>query len=350
MKFIDEAVIKVQAGKGGAGARSFRREKFVPYGGPDGGEGGDGGSVVLVADSNTHTLLDFTFQPRWQAENGAAGEGGRRAGKSGKDLLIKVPVGTEVTRTDNGEFVTDLAQVGERFVLAKGGRGGKGNEFFKTPTNQAPEHHQPGEEGEVIEVRLSLKLVADVGLIGFPNAGKSTLISRISAARPKIADYPFTTLVPNLGVVRTRSGRTFVVADIPGLIEGAHEGKGLGIKFLKHVERTKILAHLIDPFPPGEEAPDPLRAFDTINNELRSFSEELGTKPQIAVITKIDALGDRAEVERLTRLFTERGVRCLAISSVSGDGLDALTELLADVAHPPEASVPASSANGAGQG
>lgn len=253
MKFIDEATIFVEAGHGGSGIKSFYREKFVPLGGPDGGNGGRGGSVVLVATSNLTTLLDFHFQPRWKATDGLKGQGSRKDGRAGDDLIIQVPVGTQVYKSAGfdekkepilGELVCDFDQDGATLTLAQGGRGGKGNSFFKSPTNRAPEHFQPGEEGGIGEYVLSLKLVADVGLVGLPNAGKSTLISRISAARPKIADYPFTTLTPNLGVVQAKGGKSFVVADIPGLIPGAHQGKGLGIKFLKHVERTKVIAHL----------------------------------------------------------------------------------------------------------
>ena len=234
MKFIDEATIEVQAGHGGSGCKHFRREKYVPYGGPDGGNGGNGGSVILVADENTQTLLDFRFKPKWKAENGCPGEGARRDGRAGENLLIKVPVGTQVLDVETDEVLADLFEKDQQYIIARGGRGGLGNTMFKSSTNRTPEYFQPGEEGEAGIYKLSLKLVADIGLIGLPNAGKSTLISRISAAKPKIADYPFTTLIPNLGVVKYGEG-SFVVADIPGLIPGAHAGKGLGIRFLKHV-------------------------------------------------------------------------------------------------------------------
>ena len=328
MKFIDEAVIEIEAGHGGAGCRAFRREKFVPLGGPNGGDGGNGGSVILVADPNTQTLLDFSFQPSWKAESGKPGEGSNRTGRSGEDLIIKVPVGTQVFSEATDELVHDMTIEGEHIVLAKGGRGGKGNTFFKSATNQAPEHAQPGEEGEKGAYKLSLKLVADVGLIGFPNAGKSTLISRISAARPKIADYPFTTLTPNLGVVRPKSGRAFVVADIPGLIPGAHLGKGLGITFLKHVERTKILAHLIDPLQidPDGNPVDPIDAYEQLQFELNSFSDEFADRPQIVVITKTDAFSDTKELAKVVKKFTKRGLECLTISSASGKGLSELVE------------------------
>lgn len=336
MKFIDEAIIEVRAGKGGAGSRHFRREKFVPLGGPDGGNGGRGGSVILRADSSVHTLLDFKFQAVWEAKGGESGSGSRKDGRAGDDVVIKLPIGTQVLACDPntqepGELVVDLDVEGREFVLAKGGRGGKGNSFFKTSTNQAPEHAQPGEEGEGGFYVLSLKLVADVGLVGFPNAGKSTLISRISAARPKIADYPFTTLVPNLGVVQAKGGRNFVVADIPGLIPGASEGKGLGIRFLKHVERTKIIAHLLDLTQlteSGEEA-DIEELFDCINGELKNFSEELAARPQLVVLTKADAVSSNDRIEHFKRRFQERGFEVAVISSVTGLGIPELIETLA---------------------
>ena len=330
MKFIDEATIKVHAGHGGAGCKSFRREKFVPLGGPDGGNGGAGGSIVVVADSNTHTLLDFRFQPFWSAKDGLPGEGSNRSGRSGDDLIIRLPVGTQVLNSESGDVVCDLAHQDDKFVLAKGGRGGKGNDFFKSATNQAPEHHQPGEDGEKGTYLLSLKLVADVGLIGFPNAGKSTLISRVSSAKPKIADYPFTTLVPNLGVVKSKSGQSFVVADIPGLIPGAHEGKGLGIKFLKHVERTRVLVHLIDPYQVNEqgETIDAMEAFDSINFELKSFSEDLAARPQIVAISKSDISQGEDELKATVQSFKDRGFECIAISSAAGRGIPEIIELM----------------------
>lgn len=336
MKFIDEAVIEVKAGKGGPGSRSFRREKFVPLGGPDGGNGGRGGSVILRADLSVHTLLDFKFQAVWEAMGGQGGSGARKDGRAGEDVIIKLPVGTQVFKcepgsSESGELVVDLDTPDREVVLAKGGRGGKGNNFFKTSTNQAPEHAQPGEEGESGTYMLSLKLVADVGLVGFPNAGKSTLISRISAARPKIADYPFTTLVPNLGVVQAKGGRSFVVADIPGLIPGASEGKGLGIRFLKHVERTKIIAHLLSLTQltdEGEEA-DLEELFDCINAELENFSEELAAREQIVVLTKTDSVSSPERLEHFTKRFRERGYDVMVISSVVGTGIDELVERFA---------------------
>lgn len=331
MKFIDEAVIKVQAGRGGPGSRSFWREKYVPLGGPDGGNGGAGGDVIVVADRNRLTLLDFKHRPIWKAQNGAQGEGANKDGRSGEDLKILVPVGTQILQDDESrELIADLDHDGQEVVLAKGGRGGKGNAFFKSPTNRAPEHFQPGEAGEGGSFVLSLKLVADVGLVGFPNAGKSTLISRISAARPKIADYPFTTLVPNLGVVQARQ-RSFVVADIPGLIPGAHEGRGLGITFLKHIERTRVIAHLIDPnqYDESGERISPLAAFDAINHELEQFSPEIARKPQIVVITKADTITEAAELAEMKREFEERNLPVMAISAVVGTGVQELIDYLA---------------------
>lgn len=343
MKFIDEAIIRVQAGRGGPGARSFWREKYVPLGGPDGGNGGSGGDIVIVADRNRHTLLDFKHRPIWKAQSGAQGEGANKDGRSGEDLRISVPVGTQILRDDEArELVADLDHDGQEFILAKGGRGGKGNAFFKSPTNRAPEHFQPGEEGEAGSFILSLKLVADVGLVGFPNAGKSTLISRISAARPKIADYPFTTLVPNLGVVRARQN-SFVVADIPGLIPGAHTGRGLGTTFLKHIERTRVIAHLIDPNQYDEtgEKVSPLAAFDAINHELAQFSPELAAKPQVVVVTKADTITEPAELVSMRAHFEERGLPVFVISAVAGTGLQELIDHLGAYLHnrsdpPPE--------------
>lgn len=331
MKFIDEVTIEFTAGHGGKGASHFRREKFVPLGGPDGGNGGAGGSVILVADRNKHTLLDFQFQPKWEAQNGAPGDGSRKDGKWGEDLIVKLPVGTQVFKMPEHELVVDLEQDEMRIVLCKGGRGGRGNSFFKTSTNQAPTHAQPGEEGESGTYLLSLKLVADVGLIGFPNAGKSTLISRISAARPKIADYPFTTLTPNLGVVQYH-GQSFVVADVPGLIPGAHEGRGLGIKFLKHIERTRVLAHLIDPNQLDEngEPLSPEQSYELINEELKSFSPELAERKQVVLLTKGDTL-DRETLEEMRQRFIKRGIDAYVISSVAGAGIEEIKGVLANL-------------------
>ncbi len=319
-KFIDRAKIFVQGGHGGNGCVAFRREKFVPKGGPSGGSGGKGGDVILVADRNVHTLLDFKYKRHYRAERGRHGEGNKRTGKSGKDLIIKVPVGTVVRDVETGELLGDLTRHGERLIVARGGRGGRGNAEFATPTRQAPDFAEPGEPGEERWIELELKLLADVGLIGFPNAGKSTFLSKISAAKPEIADYPFTTLRPILGVAKV-GDFSFVVADIPGLIEGAHAGKGLGHEFLRHVERTKLLLHLIDLTNPEME---PLEAFEKINRELELYSPELVKKPQIVVGTKIDALSDRSKIEELKRAFEERGYPFFAVSAVTGEGMKGL--------------------------
>jgi len=330
MKFVDEATIEVKAGHGGSGSLSFRREKYVPFGGPDGGNGGRGGSVIIAADRNKHTLLDFQFKSKWEAPNGVDGSGRQCEGISGEDVIITLPVGTQLF-DEGGELVVDLKEDGERIVLCKGGRGGKGNEYFKTATNRAPEHFQPGEPGAAGKYTLSLKLVADVGLVGFPNAGKSTLISRISSAKPKIADYPFTTLTPNLGVVQAKGGRSFVVADVPGLIPGAHLGKGLGIKFLKHIERTRVIAHLIDPtaFSETGEVLAPLDAYFAIRNELEKFSSELAEHKEFVVITKAELIPDRAALEPLLAECKARNIRSIIISSATGEGIPELIEMMA---------------------
>ena len=332
MRFIDEVEITVEAGHGGSGCKSFRREAGVPMGGPDGGDGGNGGSVIAIASHDIHTLLDFRFQPRWKAEDGKKGSGMNCTGKSGEDLIIKVPIGTEILHIKSAksepELVADLNSDAQQFTIAKGGRGGKGNTFFKSATRQAPEHFQPGEPGESGSYRLVLKLMADIGLIGSPNAGKSTLISRISAARPKIADYPFTTLVPNLGVVQAKGGRSFVVADIPGLVPGAHTGKGLGLQFLRHVERTRALVHLIDPNALDDDGNtiDPQESFKLINHELAEFSPELAARRQIVALTKADTTTDLSEYEKTREKFIAAGIDCYIISSSSGLGIEALVD------------------------
>ena len=326
MKFIDEAIITVKAGDGGNGCLAFRREKFVPRGGPSGGDGGRGGDVVMVA-SDHNTLLHFRFNPEHTAQRGRHGEGSNRSGKEGESIELPVPVGTVVTDADTGEVLHDFSAKGERFVAAHGGRGGRGNQHFATPTHQAPTEHEPGRPGEQKRLRLELKLLADVGLVGFPNAGKSTLISRISAAKPKIADYPFTTLVPNLGVVLV-GDKTFVVADIPGLIEGAHEGAGLGIQFLRHVERTKLLVHLVDVSDAAGR--DPVEDFDVIRHELASFSGEMAQKPMIVVASKIDAAQDEERLASVRRLAAERSLPFFAISAVTGAGLNELVYAMAE--------------------
>src|SRR5512141_2648221 len=284
--FIDEAKIYVKAGNGGNGCMAFRREKFVPRGGPSGGEGGKGGDVIMESSERHNTLIHFRFNPEYKAERGRHGEGSNRTGREGADVILKVPVGTILYDEATGERVHDFSHADDRIVVARGGRGGKGNARFATSTHQAPTEHEPGRAGEEKRLRLELKLLADVGLVGFPNAGKSTLISRISAARPKIAAYPFTTLEPNLGVVQLPQFRSFVVADIPGIIEGAHEGHGLGIQFLRHIERTRLLAHLVDVS--EESGRDPVEDFEIIMRELESYSEALAAKPMIVIATKLD--------------------------------------------------------------
>ena len=319
--FIDQAKIFVAGGPGGNGCCSFRREKFVPKGGPDGGDGGHGGSVWLEADDSMNTLLSFRYQQHYTAPRGRHGEGADKTGRSGEDLLVRVPVGTVVLDEDAVRQLADLGQAGDRFLAAKGGRGGRGNAQFATSTNRAPRRADPGEAGEERWVQLELKLLADVGILGFPNAGKSTLISRISAARPKIADYPFTTLVPNLGVVRS-GDRTIVVADIPGLIEGAHLGHGLGTRFLRHVERTKLLLHLVDVSPASGR--DPVRDVEIIDAELAAYSEDLARRPQILVASKMDAAQEPERVRALERHARKRKVPLLKISAVTGEGIPEL--------------------------
>ncbi|HEX7021032.1 MAG TPA: GTPase ObgE [Gemmatimonadaceae bacterium] len=285
--FIDRVVVRVKAGDGGSGIIAFRREKFVPMGGPDGGDGGRGGDVIVVADSNLSTLLDYTYRDTWNAEAGHHGSGANRTGHSGADVVLPVPPGTVIRDADTNELLGEVIEDGDRIIVAKGGRGGKGNAFFATATHQAPREYQPGEDGEARTLELELKLIADVGLVGQPNAGKSTLLSVISAARPKIGDYPFTTLSPNLGVVQLTDNRTFVVADLPGIIEGAHEGKGLGLQFLRHIERTRILAFLVP-----VDAMDWQDEYDQLRREVESYSTELARKPHCVVFTKMDLLGD----------------------------------------------------------
>lgn len=329
MKFIDEVKIQIASGHGGPGAVSFRREAMVPRGGPDGGDGGKGGNVIIKTTPHLNSLMDFRAYKKYSAENGHAGAGANMSGADGKDLVLLVPAGT-VVRHDSGQIIVDLTDIKEHQLL-KGGRGGKGNAFFKTSVNQAPEHAQPGEEGESLEVVLELKLIADVGIIGFPNAGKSTLISRVSAAKPKIADYPFTTLVPNLGVVKVGDYHSFVVADIPGLIEGASQGTGLGIQFLKHIERTNLFLHLVDVS--GYSGRDPLDDYKTIINEIKAYDEQnvdkegfraLSDRKQIIVLNKVDAIS-KEQLEVIVRKFDKLlGERPRAISAVSGFGVKEL--------------------------
>lgn len=331
--FVDEARITVKAGDGGNGILAFRREKYVPRGGPSGGDGGRGGDIVMVATIHRNTLLHFRFNPEYTAQRGRHGEGSNRTGHDGESLTVQVPVGTTVFDDETGERLFDFTEDGQSWLAARGGRGGRGNARFATSTHQAPTEHEPGRPGEFHRLRLELKLLADVGLVGYPNAGKSTLISRISAARPKIADYPFTTLEPVLGVAELPDHRTFVIADIPGLIEGAHEGKGLGIQFLRHIERTRVLAHLVDVSDTGR---DPVHDFDSLMNELSSFSEELPRKPMVLVATKIDAAQDTDRIESLRRLASERNLDFFEISSVTGAGIDALKFALAERVFEPQ--------------
>jgi GTP-binding protein len=312
--FIDRVVVRVEAGTGGSGASSFRREKFVPMGGPDGGDGGRGGDVIVRADDNLATLLDYTYRDSWQAERGEHGMGSNKTGRSGADVVLPVPPGT-VIREVGGLVLGEVLAHGDEVVVARGGRGGKGNAFFATATHQSPREWQPGEEGEQRSLELELKLIADVGLLGKPNAGKSTLLSVISAARPKIADYPFTTLSPNLGVVQLSDARTFVVADIPGIIEGAHEGKGLGLQFLRHVERTRVLAFLIP-----IDAMDWQQEYDDLRREVAAYSGELAEKPHCIVFTKLDLLGE----EFIPPVEAPGAFGAFAVSAAARTGLDEL--------------------------
>lgn len=317
--FVDEVRIEVKAGRGGDGVCSFRREMFVPRGGPDGGDGGNGGSVVFVASHRLTTLLDLRYQQHYEAEDGRPGGGSNCTGRRGKDVIVALPVGTVVYDDDSGDVLADLVTDGDQMIIAKGGRGGRGNSHFATSTNRVPTHFEKGTDGERRRLRLELKLLADVGLVGYPNAGKSTLIAAISAARPKIADYPFTTLVPNLGVVQWASDRSFVVADIPGLIEGAHEGKGLGFQFLRHIERTSFLLHLVDVSEWGTE--DPVQSFEVMRHELESYDASLAQRPFAVVATKIDIAGDGSKVKALKAFCKRRRYTCLPVSAVTREGL-----------------------------
>jgi len=320
--FIDEAVIRIAGGDGGNGCVAFRREKFVPRGGPSGGDGGNGGSVYLESSQHLNTLLQFRFKREFSAERGRHGEGSNRHGRDGEDLVLYVPAGTVVYDDETGEKLCDFEAPEERFLAARGGRGGRGNARFATSTHQAPRRADPGRPGEQRALRLELKLLADVGLVGFPNVGKSTLISRLSAARPRIADYPFTTLEPHLGVVALDPERSFVMADIPGLIEGAHEGKGLGVRFLKHIERTRLLVHLIDVAQGSSR--DPVEDYAVIMAELRNFSPEVASKPMLLVASRVDAAGDGERLAELRRFAKNRGEALYEISGVTGQGLEDL--------------------------
>jgi len=320
VQFIDEARISVKSGDGGNGCVSFRHEKYIPKGGPDGGNGARGGSVTIRADRQLNTLLDFRYKRHYIAERGENGRGKDQEGKSGKDVIVRVPCGTLIRDALNGKTIIDLVNDGDEIIAARGGKGGRGNGEFATATNQAPRFAEPGTPGEERELILELKLLAEVGLVGFPNAGKSTLISVISAAKPKIADYPFTTLVPNLGLVRYAEGKSFVVADIPGLIEGAHEGKGLGVQFLKHIERTKVLVFLVESI-----SEDPKKDYQVLLNELASFKSAIAKKKKIVALTKMD-IADESNKTKLVKLKFGRGVATMPISAVTREGIQALLD------------------------
>jgi GTPase len=324
--FIDRAKIKVKAGDGGNGVTAFRREKFVPRGGPSGGDGGRGGSVWLESSEDLNTLLHLRYNPIHEAERGRHGEGSNRHGRDGTDVLVKVPVGTQVFDAETEELLFDFTENEQRFLAAQGGKGGWGNQHFATPTNRAPRYHYVGRPGEEKELQLELKLIADVGLVGFPNAGKSTLISVISAAKPKIADYPFTTLEPNLGVVDLGDFRTFVVADIPGLIEGASEGAGLGDRFLRHVERTKLILHLVDVS--SLSGRNPVEDYEIINRELANYNADLAARPQIVVATKLDALDEPERLQSLRARAEADGKPFLQISAVTNQGTQELIQIV----------------------
>jgi GTP-binding protein len=329
--FIDEAKIRVKAGDGGNGCMAFRREKFVPRGGPSGGDGGKGGDVWMESSERHNTLVHFRFNPEYKAERGRHGEGAKKTGRDGGDIVLKVPVGTILYDEDTGEIVHDFAHPDDRIVICRGGRGGRGNAQFATSTHQAPREHEDGRPGEERTFRLELKLLADVGLVGYPNVGKSTLISRISAARPKIADYPFTTLEPNLGVVAVGDAKeevSFVVADIPGLIEGAHTGSGLGTQFLRHIERTRLLVHLVD-VSDASGRPDVVKDVEVILDELSSFGAELEKKPMIMVASKID-IANPEKLKKLKQWSTRKRLKLYPISAVTGEGIEKLKFVIAD--------------------
>ncbi len=327
MKFIDEALVTVQSGDGGKGCVSFRREKYVPRGGPDGGDGGKGGNVVIKTSPRKRTLYHLRFKRHFRAKNGANGLGKRKTGRNGADATIEVPAGTLVFDTDTDHLICDLVTAHESYIIARGGRGGQGNARFKTSTNRAPRFAQPGASGEILNLKLELKLLADIGIIGLPNAGKSTLLSKISAASPKIADYPFTTLTPNLGVVHTEWAEPFVVADIPGLIEGAHQGAGLGTHFLKHIERTRMLLHLIDAS--TVDPHNPLSAFQTVNSELCQHNRALNTKPQLIVLNKLDIIDTQKAVDAVRTALDRDDI--MTISAATGQGLDQLKSKLVNM-------------------
>lgn len=325
--FIDRAKIHIKAGNGGNGMVSFRREKFVPAGGPDGGDGGKGGDIIFEVDEGLRTLIDFRYKRKYVAGSGENGGTAKRTGKSGKDLIIRVPPGTVVKDLETGRILADMVEPGQRTVVAKGGKGGAGNQHFATPTRQVPGFAKPGDPGEEYEVELELKMIADVGLVGFPNAGKSTLLSKVSAAKPKIADYPFTTLVPNLGVVRIDEGASFLLADIPGLIEGAHQGVGLGFDFLRHVERNRMLLHIVDVA--GVDGRDPVDDFEKINEELRLYNPRLAERYQVVAANKVDLPQGQQNLERFKEAVEAKGFRVFPISAASGDGVKQLMQYIA---------------------
>ena len=324
--FIDRAVIQVKAGDGGNGCVSFRREKFVPKGGPDGGDGGHGGDVILVADESLSTLLDFQYRHHFRAQNGSHGQGSTRHGKRGGSLIVPLPVGTVVKDTSTGDLIADLLQHGQQIVAARAGRGGRGNARFATSTRRAPRIAEPGTPGQERRLELELKLIADVGLVGFPNAGKSTLLRAVSAARPKIADYPFTTTEPYLGVVALPDGRSFVLADVPGLIEGAHQGAGLGHEFLRHISRTRVLIHLIDLSAPDR---DPLGDFAVVNSELWQYDPVLKQRPMLVALNKVDIPEARAKVQHVARAIAAGGSPAFPISGATGEGVETLMKAAA---------------------
>ena len=327
--FTDYVKIYAKAGNGGNGAISFRREKYVAAGGPDGGDGGKGGDIYFEVDQNSNTLLEFRYKKKFKAENGSNGEGSNKYGKSGEDLTIKVPIGTIVKDAETNHVLADLSHEGQKELVLKGGRGGKGNSHFATATRQAPRFSQDGENGEERELILELKLLADVGLIGFPNVGKSTFLSRTTSATPKIADYHFTTLEPNLGVVKTEYGDSFVIADIPGIIEGASEGVGLGLQFLRHIERTRLLLHVIDVS--GSEGRNPVDDFEKINSELKKYSKKLSERTQIIVANKSDIIQDEEKFEELSKLAKKQNIKIFKISAVTGGGISELIKYVSEL-------------------
>ncbi len=334
--FVDVARIYVRAGDGGDGAVSFRREKYIPAGGPDGGDGGDGGDIVFVASEDLHTLMDFRYRKKFVAGNGENGRGNKMFGKKGEDLIIKVPPGTIIRDEDTGLVLADMKEPGQRKVIARGGRGGKGNVHFATPTRQAPKFARKGQKGQERRLVLELKSIADVGLVGFPNVGKSTILSILSSARPKIADYHFTTLNPNLGVVKVRNEQSFIMADIPGIIEGAHKGVGLGLEFLRHIERTRLLIHVLDVS--GSEGRDPVEDFNLINAELKSYSEKLAGRPQIVAANKMDVTGAEENLKRVKDALEPAGYKVFPVSAAQAKGfeplLDEVIRMLSELPEP----------------